>query len=140
MLPSSRSTSAWLSIEGVPRFLRDASRVRSLRHQHPFTRRGNIMRKVFGRLSRRGGALALLALAAVGAGAAVAAIPGADGTITGCVNKADGTLRVIDLAKTPTCKTNSETTLPWNQTGPRGPQGPQGLQGPKGDKGDPGLN
>jgi collagen triple helix repeat protein len=98
------------------------------------------MKHVFMRLSRRSSALAFVVLAAIGVGAAVASIPGADGTITGCVNKADGTLRVIDLAKTPTCKTNSETTLPWNQTGPRGPQGPQGLQGPKGDKGDPGLN
>src|SRR5262245_21399630 len=106
------------------------------------------MKKVVARLARSGTALAFVALAALGVGVAVAAIPATDGIITGCYMKSTGGLRVIDLAKGQNC-TSSETNLPWNQTGPRGPQGPQGLQGPKGDqglqgpkgdRGDPGLN
>lgn len=95
------------------------------------------MKDVFSRLSRRGGALALVALAAIGVGVAAASIPGGDGTITGCYMKSTGGLRVIDLAKGQKC-TTSEVTLPWNQTGPRGLQGLQGPQGPVGPAGPPG--
>lgn len=91
---------------------------------------------------------------ALGAGApvAVGAIPGSDGTITGCYNTVPqdvasntipyGTLRVIDPSQTDTnmdvysCYP-SEKTITWNQQGPPGPQGTpgtQGVQGPQGAK------
>jgi hypothetical protein len=99
-------------------------------------------------------ATTLTALAAGGAGVAVAAIPGSDGTINACYDTGRD-VRVIDREAGQTCSSRS-TPLSWNQqgvkgdTGPQGPkgdtgdpgaQGPQGPQGPtgqKGDKGDPG--
>jgi Collagen triple helix repeat (20 copies) len=78
------------------------------------------------------------ALLAVG-GTAVAAIPGADGVISGCYD-AYGKLRVIDPAsKVSTRCTEAESTLEWNQRGSEGPQGAPGPQGPKGDSGPQGL-
>jgi hypothetical protein len=72
---------------------------------------------------------ALLILAAllvvVAGGIAYAAIPGADGTISGCYKTSDGTLRVIDAEAGQTCKAN-ETPIAWSQTGPPGPPGPPG--------------
>ncbi len=108
------------------------------------------------RNSRRAGMMiALPTVAALGAGTAlgIAAIPGGDGTITGCYvtnpNLAEehyGTLRVIDPTGGPaTLPTggpdeqhaclNYETTITWNQSGPQGPQGPGGAQGPQGAPG-----
>jgi len=106
------------------------------------------------RLRRSRGALklALPTAAALGAGAAIAvgAIPGSDGTITGCyagpngavlgnINEAPGALRVIDPSlpsKLPTgapneaaaCQPN-ETQIAWNQSGPQGPAGVTGASG-----------
>ncbi len=74
---------------------------------------------------------------------ALAAIPGADGVISGCYNTKNGKLRVIDQ-KTDSCN-NEETAISWNESGPAGPAGPQGPaggvgpQGPQGVKGDPGT-
>jgi len=116
------------------------------------------------RLRRSRGALklALPTAAALGAGAAIAvgAIPGSDGTITGCyagpngavlgnINEAPGALRVIDPslpAKLPTgapneaaaCQPN-ETQIAWNQSGPQGPAGVNGGQGAAGGQGVPGV-
>jgi type VI secretion system secreted protein Hcp len=89
--------------------------------------------------------IALPTVAALGAGGAfaAAAIPGADGTITGCYTSAggaQGNLRVIDEGET--CGKN-ETQIKWNQKGQpgdRGPEGPQGPQGPQGQQGPAGAN
>jgi hypothetical protein len=59
---------------------------------------------------------------------AVASIPAADGTITGCRNTKNGTLRVIDAEAGQTCG-KDEVRLTWNQTGPAGLQGPAGPAG-----------
>ncbi len=99
-------------------------------------------------------ALTATALAAVGAASvATGAIPGSGGTISACYGS-DGSVRVIDVEKSPpqTCN-KGWTPITWSRTGPQGAQGPQGPQGdpgprgpqgapgatgPKGDKGDPG--
>jgi hypothetical protein len=86
------------------------------------------MRNVFGRLSRRSAALAVVALAAIGVGVAVASIPGTDATITGCYNNVNGQLRVIDAPKQ-TCVKPGESPISWNQRGVQGPQGHPGRQG-----------
>jgi hypothetical protein len=58
--------------------------------------------------------VALLALLIAASGAAVAAIPSSDGTITACYNKNSGALRVINTEVSPpqTC-TSKETQLTW---------------------------
>jgi hypothetical protein len=56
-------------------------------------------------------AVALLALLIAASGAAVAAIPSGDGTITACRDNKTGALRVIDAASQ-TC-TSKETQLTW---------------------------
>jgi hypothetical protein len=61
---------------------------------------------------------ATLALAAALAGSAAASIPGPGGTIKGCYKKSNGSLRVIDSAKS--CQ-SSEKALTWNTKGPPGP-------------------
>lgn len=63
--------------------------------------------------------LILAALLAVAGGIAYAAIPGSDGTISGCYKLSDGTLRVIDAEAGATCK-SSEKPITWSQTGPPG--------------------
>lgn len=84
--------------------------------------------------------IALPTVAALGAGGAfaAAAIPGADGTITGCymsAGGAQGNLRVIDEGEA--CG-KSETQIKWNQKGVKGDQGPEGPQGPEGKQGPQG--
>ena len=64
---------------------------------------------------------------AVAAGVAYATIPGSNGVIHGCYNKA-GVLRVIDVSDGTACVAG-ETALEWNQQGPQGPQGPPGHAG-----------
>lgn len=77
----------------------------------------------------------------LGSGAvALAAIPAADGTISGCFKHHSADLRVID-APAESCK-NGETAIQWNQAGPPGapgPQGPQGEPGPAGPAGTAGT-
>jgi hypothetical protein len=71
--------------------------------------------------------VALAALLVLGTGAvALAAIPSADGTITGCRDNRSGALRVIDAEAGQSC-TAKETALTWNQTGPAGPPGVAGV-------------
>jgi type VI secretion system secreted protein Hcp len=82
--------------------------------------------------------IALPLAAALGAGTAVAiaAIPGADGTIHACYTTTGtptGAVRIVDETTT-SCPTG-EAYVTWNQTGPTGPQGPQGDPGPPGDTG-----
>jgi type VI protein secretion system component Hcp len=101
--------------------------------------------------------LALPTAAALGAGAAiaVAAIPGTDGTITGCyLTNTDsapglriGQLRLVDPTLSPTLPgggpnpaavcLSDEAKISWSQSGPSGPQGPPG---PAGQQGLPGAN
>src|SRR5215207_5809794 len=64
---------------------------------------------------------------AVAAGVAYATIPGQNGVIHGCYNKA-GILRVIDASAGEACAAG-ETALEWNQQGPPGAQGPPGSAG-----------
>lgn len=86
--------------------------------------------------------IALPTVAALGAGGAfaAAAIPGADGTITGCYTSAggaQGNLRVIDEGET--CG-KAETEIKWNQKGVPGDRGPEGPAGPQGPQGPAGAN
>ncbi len=74
-------------------------------------------------------------LAAAGVTYAVAAIPGPDGAIAGCVKKSTGHLRVVDEGTS--CRRN-ESSLVWNQTGPKGETGATGAQGPAGPAGPQG--
>ena len=77
------------------------------------------------------GAAALVALAA--ATVASATIPDSSGVIHGCYARSGGALRVIDNSVV-NCK-STETSLNWNQTGPKGATGPRGLTGPAGPAG-----
>ena len=87
--------------------------------------------------------LAAVAAAALAAGVGYAAIPAADGTISGCYRVGDedgqkGQLRVV--APDEQCK-KGELAIQWSQKGPKGDPGAAGsagAAGPKGDKGDPG--
>jgi type VI secretion system secreted protein Hcp len=91
------------------------------------------------RKTRYGTAALFVAVALVGAavGAAVAAVPDANGVITGCYNVTSGALRIVDTARSK-CS-SSETTLTWNQKGVKGDQGAQGVQGTPGPQGTPGA-
>jgi hypothetical protein len=76
------------------------------------------MRTILGGLGRRiprptpAMGVALLALLIACSGAAVAAIPSSDGTISACRDNRTGVLRVIDAESAQTCRT-SETKLAW---------------------------
>lgn len=76
--------------------------------------------------------VALTAVVAVAGGMVAASIPAADGTITGCYQKNNGQLRVVESAGQ--CHP-SEQAITWQQEGPQGPQGPIGPQGPAGPQG-----
>lgn len=89
------------------------------------------------RLSTR--LLAALVIVVMGASVAVAAIPGDGGVITACYKKSGGALRVVDVSTT-SCG-SGESSLTWNQQGPKGDtgaQGPKGEVGPQGPAGPPG--
>jgi hypothetical protein len=97
----------------------------------------------------RSAALALIALAATGAGVSIAAIPAPDGTISACYDK-KGDLRLIDAGKGKGCKKGTGK-LTWNARGAKGDKGAKGDPclpsnracvgpvGPPGPKGDPGA-
>src|SRR5213596_2084529 len=119
--------------EGLSRLVADQQRqIAALRAT--ISGRGTRVRR--GRRLGSAGALGLV-LALLLGGAAVAAIPGANGVITGCYNKQSGALRVIDTAANQAC-TNKETPLTWSQTGPQGPQGQTGATGATGPQGPQG--
>jgi hypothetical protein len=96
-----------------------------------------MLTKVFRQPLTVGHAVVLLgatALLVVGA-TSIAAIPGPDGTIKGCIKKRapnKGALRVIDHNKR--CA-RTETTLTWNQKGTPGIAGARGEQGSSGTPG-----
>jgi hypothetical protein len=71
-------------------------------------------------------------------GVAYAAIPSADGTISGCYLKSGGTLRVIDPTNAK-CK-SSETSLTWNIQGVPGAPGTNGTNGTNGTDGADGVS
>ncbi|MGI8678999.1 MAG: hypothetical protein ACR2LX_09995 [Jatrophihabitans sp.] len=80
--------------------------------------------------------------AALGAGVmtAVAAIPSANGTITGCYVSGSTSLKtlyLIDKDKGQSCP-HGFTQLTWNQQGQPGAPGPAGPSGPSGPAGPPG--
>jgi hypothetical protein len=85
-----------------------------------------------------GTAVALTGTVAVASGAIV----GTDGTIHSCVNKFDGTVRFIDLAKPlSSCNAIFEGPVDLNQKGAKGDPGAPGKDGQPGapgPKGDPG--
>jgi hypothetical protein len=87
---------------------------------------------MFKRLGRARWGLLAAALAVPVAGAAIAAIPDANGVIHSCLDR-EGNIRIIDSAER-SCKKN-ETALSWNKRGPQGEQGPTGPQGPAGPQG-----
>src|SRR5829696_6023681 len=76
------------------------------------------MRTILGRLGTRiprptpAMGVALLALLIACSGAAVAAIPSEDGTITACRDNRTGVLRAIDAESNQTCRV-TETLLSW---------------------------
>jgi type VI secretion system secreted protein Hcp len=78
-------------------------------------------------------ALPLAAVLGAGTAVAIAAIPGADGTIHACyvtTGATTGAVRFVD--ETTTSCPSGESYVTFNQTGP---QGPQGDPGPPGDSG-----
>jgi type VI secretion system secreted protein Hcp len=110
-------------------------------------------------IGRPGRAVLLIAVGAIGAGAAVAAasIPGSDGVIHACVelgpggapSTIGGNLRVIDPNATPPqgqeCTTTvaaggppAEEAISWNAAGVRGPTGGAGATGAAGPTGPEG--
>src|SRR5690348_14901807 len=81
-------------------------------------------------------AAVLAALAAAGAGAALAATSiSPDTVLHGCARQSDGRLRLV--APDATCRRH-EVAVSWNASGPAGPGGPAGPQGPAGAAGPAG--
>ena len=70
----------------------------------------------------------------LGASVAVASVPSANGTISGCRTVATGALRVIDTDAGQQCRTG-ERLLTWNQQGPAGTNGTNGTNGTSGTNG-----
>lgn len=104
------------------------------------------------RFGRPGKAAALVAVGALGGGAAlaIAAVPGSDGVIHACYEvQKDGTtpvattgnVRIIDPSAGQSCNTvvgaagPTERAINWNVTGPAGAPGATGAQGPPGAAG-----
>lgn len=85
----------------------------------------------------RWGTIGLIVGALMAGGAAVAASPSTDGTITACYHSENGNLRVIDAEAGEACR-NGETRLTWNRAGAAGPQGERGLPGAPGAQGEQG--
>jgi Collagen triple helix repeat (20 copies) len=82
-------------------------------------------------------AIALAALAVVGAGYAYGALTETNQVYTGCLSKGLITNVAIGEAPLAACK-KGETQISWSKTGPQGEQGLQGIQGEKGDQGERG--
>jgi hypothetical protein len=72
---------------------------------------------------------------AVGLGVGVAVASGHDDVITGCYNRTNGNLRVVDAGAE--CREH-EMPISWNEQGPQGEPGPQGPMGPMGAAGPAG--
>jgi hypothetical protein len=83
------------------------------------------------------GSSCCIAVGRGGGAVAIASIPAANGTITGCRSKQTGVLRVIDAGAGQRCRAG-EAKLTWNQRGPAGQRGPEGEPGPQGPPGSDG--
>jgi len=81
--------------------------------------------------------LALFIALGGGAMAAKSAFPGTDGTITACVTKSNGKVRIVKASKK--CK-RTEERVKWNQKGVAGTNGAQGVPGAPGAAGKNGVN
>ena len=81
---------------------------------------------------------AAVLVATVAAAAAYAAIPAADGVISGCYKPYTGVLRLVDAEAGGEC-TRTENAIAWNQRGPKGDTGAEGAQGPQGPQGAQGT-
>lgn len=89
------------------------------------------------RLAMRRALLLLLLPAGLVLGTALSFGQGSSSaTVTGCVKKKTGALRVLKAGQR--C-TRGETRLRWNQRGPRGPAGAAGAPGAAGSKGPAGA-
>jgi hypothetical protein len=88
--------------------------------------------------SRSLGTILGLCLALMLGTIALAAIPGANGMITGCYRPETGRLRVIDAQAGKKCE-RGENQITWNQTGPQGVPGAAGAKGDPGPQGLPGV-
>lgn len=77
---------------------------------------------------------AALALVVGGFFVAQAAIPNAQGVFTACISKSDGNVRIIDTAKTTSCK-YGEIKRTWNAQGQPGTPGEDGEDGTDGSPG-----
>ena len=72
----------------------------------------------------------------VGGGAALAAVPAADGSITACYGPLAGYTRIIDPSKNEKC-TSSEKRITWSQQGPAGQPGAPGTRRSRRRRGAP---
>ena len=90
-------------------------------------------------ITKRAGIGLSLAVALVGTGVGIAAgaIPDG-GTFTGCVNKSNGSLRVIDAAAGEQCG-SKDLTISWGLQGQQGLPGPTGATGATGPAGADGA-
>ncbi|MGE0229597.1 MAG: hypothetical protein AB7I38_07175 [Dehalococcoidia bacterium] len=78
-----------------------------------------------------------LALAVLVAGVTFARAQTANSTsITACVNRYTGFVRIVNSGS---CWAPLENTLTWDRQGPSGPTGPTGVVGPSGLQGPPGT-
>jgi hypothetical protein len=84
-----------------------------------------------------GAAAGAVAASVLAGGIAWAAIPGAGGVISGCYQKNEGQLRVIDSATT-ACR-SSEIPISWNAQGVHGATGEPGVPGRNGVDGRDGA-
>ena len=79
-----------------------------------------------GRISHAKALAACTGAALLAGGAmAVGAIPGSNGTITGCYSNKDGSLRIVDAGQK--CG-KKETRLTWNEKGVEGREGREGRE------------
>jgi hypothetical protein len=95
------------------------------------------MKHVF-RRRKRVVMITAVAIGLMAGGVAYASIPDSTGVVHGCYGKLNGSLRVIDTAKSQKCASN-ELALNWNQTGPKGATGARGVAGPDGAMGPRGV-
>jgi hypothetical protein len=87
-------------------------------------------------------ALAVIGAALVlmfGGMVAYSAIPSADGTITACMTKASGTVRLIEAKAGKKCR-KAEKLVTWNEEGQPGADGTNGTNGTNGKDGTNGTN
>lgn len=95
------------------------------------------MKQMLHEVRRPSTAIAAVAFGLALTGGAVAAIPGADGSISACRDNRTGLLRAVDAEQGDPCRP-SETQLSWSRRGPQGERGEPGPAGPPGERGPAG--